>query len=120
VLDFDPNRRHKFNIGKLKWHQRQNVPLSILYWLLAYEDYLQPFMRLPLPQTKNLTIERLRTVWDVLGTVVDAVLRRIPDKQPDRDWFLSHAVLLSRAELEDILTAHCRSTPTFVPRRSSS
>jgi hypothetical protein len=103
IVDFDPGRRKKFKVAKLKWHRRQNAPSNIISWIVAYEDYLQPFMRLPLPKTNGLTIETLRHVWDVLGTLIDAALRRIPDKQPDLDRFLAHAIVVSRAEIEDVL-----------------
>jgi len=103
VVEFDPGRRNKFRVAKLQWHRRQNAPINILQWVMASEEYLQPFMRLPFPNAKGLTIETLRWVWDVLGTMVDAILRRIPDKQPDQDWFLAHAILVSRAEIKDAL-----------------
>jgi len=60
-------------------------------------------MRLPFPNAKRLSIETLWRVWDVLGTTVDAVLRRISDKQLDQDWFLAHAVQISRSEIKDVL-----------------
>jgi hypothetical protein len=62
VTEFNPERRNKFGIGKLNLHRRQNAPPCIIYWIIAYEDYLQPFIRLTLPNTNGLTIEALRQV----------------------------------------------------------
>ena len=103
VVNFNPGRRNKFTIEKLNLHRRHNVPTSIIQWVTAHEEYLQPFMCLPLPNAKNLSLEKLRRVWDTLATLVDAVLRRISDKQSDKNWLPKHAVRVSRVELADVL-----------------
>jgi hypothetical protein len=103
VVGFHRDRRNKFDVAKLNWHRRQNVPLSAVNWVMAYEDYLAPFMGLPLPTFPDLTIEALRKVWDVLGTLGDAVQRSISDQQLERDWLMAHAVQVSRTEIEAVL-----------------
>lgn len=103
VTSFDPGRRNKFTINKLNLHRRQNAPLSIVKWVMAYEEYLQPFMWLPLPNAEQLSLETLRRIWDVLETLVDAVLRRVSDDRYGKNWFLAYVVRASRAELTDVL-----------------
>jgi hypothetical protein len=55
--------------------------------------------RLTTVAKKAMVIEK----GDVLGTMVDAVMRRIQNKQSDREWFLAHAVLVPRTEIKHVL-----------------
>jgi hypothetical protein len=104
VIKFDPrSRRNPFVVGNLYLHRKRNIPLSIANWIVANEDYLQPFIRLPLPITNGLTIEILYEIWQVLGSLVRAALTRVPGNPGDLNWFLAHAVRVTRDQIINVI-----------------
>ncbi len=115
VTEFDPRlRRNPFVVGKLDLHRKRNVPFGVVNWIIANEDYLQPFMRLPLPKSKELTVEILYKTWEVLGSLVRAVLARVPGSPGDRNWFLAHAVRATRDQIGHVLVQSLSLDPVVI------
>jgi hypothetical protein len=104
VTKFDARAtRNPFVVGNLDQHRKRNIPFGIASWIVANEDYLQPFIRLPLPAAEVLSIELLHKIWQVLGTLVRAALARVPHNPGDLSWFLSHAVRVTRDQISMVL-----------------
>lgn len=103
VTAYNPDKQSQFRVEKLNSHRRRHIPSGVHRWTMANEGYLSPFIRIPLPGNQLLTLERLNQVWQVLVTLVQAVLARIPEQANNYHWFLAHAIRLPRAEICNVL-----------------
>ena len=104
VTRFDAKRSNPFFVEKMNLHWRQNIPHEACSWLVACEEYLQPFVHLQLPKFPGITLEMLYRAWCVMGTVVRAALSQVPNTHPpDAKWLLSHAVRITRLQLTEVL-----------------